>query len=72
VPINGKNQLRYDYVVDHLMETESSAREQLNEGEFRSVMKKVLASNNAFSVPINVTKLTSWLQSKHLKQYDES
>lgn len=31
VPINGKNQLRYEYVVDKLTETESAAREELTE-----------------------------------------
>lgn len=34
-------------------------------------MKKILADKNAFAVPISVIKLTSLIQAKHLKQYDE-
>ena len=34
-------------------------------------MKKILADKNPFSVPISVIKLTSLIQAKHLKQYDE-
>jgi hypothetical protein len=34
-------------------------------------MKKFILTNTPFSVPINVTKLASLIQSKHFKQYDE-
>ena len=71
VPINGKNQLRYQYVVDKLTETESASREELTEGQFKAVVKKILGQKNAFSVPISVIKLTSLIQAKYLKQYDE-
>jgi hypothetical protein len=70
VPINKQNHLKYEWVVDKLMESESASSEELTEGEFKAVMKKILANKTTpFVVPISVIKLTSWLQSKYFKQH---
>lgn len=64
VPINSKNHLKYHYLVERLIDTESAGREELGQAEFRAVMKKVLKDKTPFAVPISVAKLTSWLQSR--------
>lgn len=72
VPINKQNHLNYQFVVDKLYETEPVAKEKLTEAEFRTVMKKVLAEGGGgFNIPISVSKLTSLLQAKHFKKYEE-
>jgi Ca2+-binding EF-hand superfamily protein len=39
VPINAKNHLDYNYVVDKLTSTELESRSELTESEFRRVMR---------------------------------
>ena len=43
----------------------------MSNGDFKAVMKKVLTDKLPFSIPISVSKLTSWLQSRYFKQHEE-
>lgn len=71
IPIDNKNRLKYQHIIDKLIDSGWEDKEDLTKDKFKNVMKGVLAGKTPFSIPISVTKLTSWLQSKYFKHCEE-